>query len=440
MPKNKNLLKASYNGAEFFVSTATVNFGRRGVMHQSPFSDSPFYEDLGRRGRTITIDAYIVSGSGEGSQAYEGRRDALIAAIENSSSAGTLVHPTMGSLQVVPTNCSTTFNNTEGRIEKLTITFAEEGSKGAGGRSSAASASSANQTYGGTSEGYEDVLALDYNIFGGSSGVIFRDRHTVEKYKGAPAVKDSFLKGLTKKLKKFLKFIDDKAKTINTDTKLSSFSKDFLELSSLIATTPQLIVGSTSETFTSVKRIMFGFSLIAVNPLDRLKSALSMFGAFFGDAESDKRNFDSVSGQSSTSQKYRQRESELAFTTLLLSMAITEVADATLATEFTDVGEITTYKEQINESFNQMVLFIGDSDSPDTYEDLIYLQSQLNIYLNEQIEKLPEAKTITNVKVRPALVITYNEYGDSERTEEFITRNGISNPNLVEVGEVEVLV
>ena len=438
MPANESIFPAEFRGVQFNASKITTGFGRRGVMHNAPFSDNPFFEDLGKKGKVFNIDAYVISAKGEDSQAYTSARDALISAVEDVKGPGKFYHPTMGSKTVVPVDCQVTYSNKEGRIERFRLTFAEYGTGPAStGSNSSSKASNSAVAYGGSSEGYKDVLNLDFNLFGGVSGTIFSDNYTIEKY----PVKDSLLKSITKTLQGYIDDLNDFGKAVVTDkTEFSDFSKDFLDLSRLLNETPQLVVGSASEIFSSMKRISFGFTLMTEDPLARLKTAIAMYYKYLGVNSENDQKYKAQKGSPISSPLYQVTKSELAFSTLILETSIKEMSDSILDVEFSDRNIATTYKNSINEVFSDMILVVGNSDSPLSYEYLIELQSNINVYLGDQIERLPRVKIIQNKKVRPALVIAYNQYEDSSKAEELIARNGIYNPNRVTVRKLEVLI
>jgi prophage DNA circulation protein len=84
---------ASFRGVPFSVNKNRAKGGRRGPDHQYPERDKPYAEDLGRKQRGYNLDAYTL-----GDDAFTAR-DALITALETKG-PGTLIHPTMGSMQV----------------------------------------------------------------------------------------------------------------------------------------------------------------------------------------------------------------------------------------------------------------------------------------------------------------------------------------------------
>lgn len=92
--------EASFRGVPFGVLSADATYGRRVAIHEYPYRDSVWVEDLGRSARRFTIRGFLV----QDSLAYSAgdvftQRDNLIAACETSGS-GLLVHPTLGELTV----------------------------------------------------------------------------------------------------------------------------------------------------------------------------------------------------------------------------------------------------------------------------------------------------------------------------------------------------
>lgn len=94
------LQQAKFRNVPFGVLSASGEFGRRLALHEYPFRDRPYAEDLGRATRRIHLRGFLV----EDSLIYGGgdviaQRDRMIAAAETEG-PGTLIHPTLGSLQV----------------------------------------------------------------------------------------------------------------------------------------------------------------------------------------------------------------------------------------------------------------------------------------------------------------------------------------------------
>ncbi|MEC5321132.1 DNA circularization N-terminal domain-containing protein [Brenneria populi subsp. brevivirga] len=127
---NDHLQSASFRGVPFAVVSADGSFGRRQAVHDYPYRDTPWVEDMGRSTRKITIRGFIVQSSllYTASDVFT-QRDSLIAACETGES-GTLVHPTLGELTVsIPDGGLKISESVEGRMFPFTLTVIETGKK-----------------------------------------------------------------------------------------------------------------------------------------------------------------------------------------------------------------------------------------------------------------------------------------------------------------------
>lgn len=114
------LQPASFRGLPFFVDGHEAALGRRGVVHEYPLRDLPYVEDLGRRARVLTLEAYTLGAD------YMVARNRLIAAAELAG-PGKLVHPWLGEMQASLVDCRLRESNAEGGICRLTLQFVESG-------------------------------------------------------------------------------------------------------------------------------------------------------------------------------------------------------------------------------------------------------------------------------------------------------------------------
>jgi prophage DNA circulation protein len=113
--------QASFRGAPFFVATADSAYGRRVATHEHAQRDVPFNEDMGRKGRGFSVDAYLLGPN------YNTARDALIKACETPG-PGTLVHPYRGDLTVNCTDLRVSESEAEVSFCRVSMTFIEAGS------------------------------------------------------------------------------------------------------------------------------------------------------------------------------------------------------------------------------------------------------------------------------------------------------------------------
>ncbi len=82
--------------------------------------DVPYVEDLGRRARRWTIAGYLIGPT------YIADRAALIAACETNG-PGTLVHPTLGTVQANCESYSTSESRERGGLATFEMVFVESG-------------------------------------------------------------------------------------------------------------------------------------------------------------------------------------------------------------------------------------------------------------------------------------------------------------------------
>lgn len=86
------LWSASYKGVPFYAEQTSQEGGRRLVVHEFPFRDDPFVEDLGEKAGTFSVTAYVASDAAD-------IEAAAFAAVLASNGAGLLVLPTHGPIE-----------------------------------------------------------------------------------------------------------------------------------------------------------------------------------------------------------------------------------------------------------------------------------------------------------------------------------------------------
>jgi prophage DNA circulation protein len=115
-----NLWPATFRDVPFQVERAGLGTGRRVAVHEFPGRDAPVVEDLGRRAREFSLDAYVIGPD------YMPGRDQLRAALEQRG-PGTLRHPYLGELQVQVDQVRLSESTAEGGMARFSITFRETG-------------------------------------------------------------------------------------------------------------------------------------------------------------------------------------------------------------------------------------------------------------------------------------------------------------------------
>lgn len=110
------LLPASFRGETFLIEDTSVPVGRKVQLHEYPKRDQAFAEQMGKVARVHKVRAFII-----GDDCFA-RRDKLLTAIEKEGE-GTLVHPWLGQLSVVPGACEMSHSRREGGMVSFDLTF-----------------------------------------------------------------------------------------------------------------------------------------------------------------------------------------------------------------------------------------------------------------------------------------------------------------------------
>lgn len=127
-----DLQNASYRGVPFGVFGGSLTVGRKTAMHEYPFKDVGWVEDLGKQSRKYTLNAFLIEGGGKygGSGSAVSQRQALIDACETSLDIdGQLVHPSLGTINVSLISAAFDEDVEHGRVFKVQLVFVQSGNK-----------------------------------------------------------------------------------------------------------------------------------------------------------------------------------------------------------------------------------------------------------------------------------------------------------------------
>jgi prophage DNA circulation protein len=122
------LRPASFGGVPFGVFGGQIRVGRRNAVHEYPFKDRVWVEDMGRAARRISMSAFLVENAAYGGGDVIAQRDRMIAVCE-APGKKTLVHPTLGSLNVALLDSTFDERWDHGRVFEIAFSFIEEGDR-----------------------------------------------------------------------------------------------------------------------------------------------------------------------------------------------------------------------------------------------------------------------------------------------------------------------
>ena len=123
------LLPASFRGVPFAVTESDALGGRRIALHQYPGRDKPWAEDMGRAPRRFRLRGFVLDGDILlGGLPVVLLRATLINAVEKKGS-GTLVHPTLGAMNVVVERASISEGLGAKSYSDVELEFVESGAQ-----------------------------------------------------------------------------------------------------------------------------------------------------------------------------------------------------------------------------------------------------------------------------------------------------------------------
>lgn len=409
----KTLRKASYEGIQFDVDSATLSFGRRTVTHEFPQRDAPYVEDLGKATRQFSIQGFIVGDD------FIDRSKRLIDKIESQvgtdrrANHGKLVHPWLGSLDVTPIDSPSITYDRAKRFCTFTLTFLE-----AGNESTKKTTSWANQLL-------SKADALYAKIFGD---------WTPDKIAG---------------------IVDDVTSQINSCAAVLSncqfaqmfnLGNDILEMGHDIATS----LYNKKEQARSSLLGALGLSQYAQSTTDWKLASIKCTDAITLPVLKPVNVASSTGTSKKLSDKERINEAvdeiKKNFRFVLIANAMGAIS---MIGEDNDVDTDSNSKktlsdEQILKIRNNLLdaidaeMLIQGTDDNQDYLDLVDSYVAVYKFLTEKLNGDSGIETVTLKQSEPSFVLAYDKYGDSTRADEIAERNDVINPLFMPAGDFTV--
>lgn len=383
----EQLRQASFRGVPFSVSSAEAGFGRRTVTHEYPLRDRPFVEDLGRKARTLTVEA-LVLGTG-----YMALRDRLLAALE-APGPGTLVHPYLGEMTVTVTDVKLRESTAEGGVARFTLSCVEAGemtyATSAANAAQAVSAAGEAVTRAATAQFVRTYATQDKPAFlASAAGALLQ--------KGLGAMREAT--GLVR---------STAARVAALTRDIRTVTQSVLDVAYVPAMAAQALVSNLQQLVREVTTV----------PRESLQLAQLFFT--FGDGLTGL-----IGG---TTSRQQLAANQHAMVQLVRATAVAEAAQAASAVAFTSVEDAVAVRNELVEVMDALML--GGADD-DLYDALRTLRSATVRDINARGADLAHLVKFTPHQTLPALVIAHQLYADATRADEIVARNGIAHPGFV---------
>lgn len=379
------LKKASFNGVPFLVDSHDMKLGRRTVQHDYPLRDKAYIEDLGRRAEEFTIEAYVLGSD------YMAQRDALREQLVKAG-AGSLVHPYLGQRVVALTDASLRETTSEGGMARFTLTFVET----------------------------DDNLEPD-------SKTDTAQKLTAAADTAITAIENDFA-GVFSVTNQIQSVVDDATQAV-TDT-LSGLTNLVGDVTGPIAAAIRTPANMAAQLVGAVGKV----SALVAQPAD----ALRLYSTLFGAGASAKPV------PLTTPSRIQQARNQEAIQRLTQRSAIVSasqyMASASFASSDEALAMLTSLGDAVDAQLEAVSVVDGRPIADDTYTALTDLRAALTRDLRTRAAALPRLVRYTPPVTLPALVISYQLYGDATRADEIVARNKIRHPLFVPGGvALEVL-
>lgn len=387
------LLPASFRGVPFHVENSDVLTGRRLARHDFPARKYPIFEDINALALEYQVLAYVVG------QSYMDQRDALLRAVE-APGAGLLVHPYLGSKQVVCVAATLRENTSEGAIARLALTFVEVDlapvPAPTENREASVTAAAAALTDTSTEELGSAVTAP----------------RAPEFVREATANQTRLIGSILAGLDIFTRREQEVAAYARRVTNLIDSAAALAVAPANLALAVRVAVGSVLDAAEN------GFE------------ALYAYQALFGLQPAW------VTGGLSELQRAADRNA-LALVLATRQLAVAGAARAAMTVSWESYDQAVAARSALVDEIEALTADSGD----DLYDALAGLRARLVRALPPEDQDLPRLGTFTPVTTLPSLVVAYELYDDARRGDEIATRNGVPYPGFLLAGvPLQVLV
>lgn len=431
-----NLRGASFRGANFFVERADSVVGRRTVTHEFPGREDPYVEDLGRRARRYSLEAYVIGPD------YMTARDALRAAFERRG-PGRLVHPYWGQLDVaVEGEIHLVESTAEGGMARFSVTLVEVGDAQVAPAVTPDTAARVRAA----ADAVETELATDFekswSVAGAVERVLQAAANLVQAAASSCRVAVGRVQSVVANLEEVVAAVDALEDVVNDRLALpgqvlgavidayGSLCRNISDIGTAVAQALGLEggnAGTTSATTVLARQPASSGPLSYATRIALLESALGQLTAFVGELPE-------VVGTTPT--RRQQADNQGAFTRMVRTTAAIAVARAAVDPNlvYEDDRQALSLRDALVGAIGVVLLDASTSDA--LHAALLDLQASLHTHLTITAARVPQVVEYTPPGTVPALVLAYRLYGDGKRESEIVARNrAIRHPGFVSGGD-----
>lgn len=392
----ERLQSGTIGGLTFHTERASGSGGRRLVVHEYPLQDIHYVEDLGKSAGSGRITIFFIG------QSYDIQRDELIALLD-SEGPHSLVHPHLGTLRVHIRSYEWAITTRKGGFVQFNLEYVLDGQR--------------KFPQSGNANAQQLQTACDSCATALQNS--FAEQFTV---KGKPGFIETAAQGQFSAALSQLESVNNQLSTVTLGASpyIENIQQFNAELSALLQQ-PGTLAGRVISLVSSV----IGSGTNIMNVLHGYRSLLA--------------SFLSIDAVPLTTATRRHQATNQATTQQLLS-GITTIGTARLIAGSNQ--PFVTYNQAIDtrDLLLQQLDTLIDNGTDAEYYPLVDLQTALMKRVDDVAPGLDQVKQIQLQQSVPALVLAHQLYGDANKADELVNRNGVTHPSFIPAGKnLEVL-
>ncbi|MFT8890826.1 MAG: DNA circularization N-terminal domain-containing protein [Acetobacter papayae] len=413
-------LQCSFRAVPFAVLGSGGETGRKQAVHQYPYRDGVYVEDLGRRGRVYHIRGFVFGATAAA------QRDLLVMAAE-AAGPGLLIHPTIG---VIKASCMNfAWAEPDGIMGRIDVAFDFIEQKDLLGSTikvalDAAAAAAAIVVQAISSSSYAKTataaLAVGQPVVAAAQAVVQNWGNKASQAIHSPVAivsAISVLPGNNGRYAAGNAAVVDNTATVSTV--LSDLTTSRVAVETAIA---ELGSGTSSDTLSSAAlNVVELVRTSLADPGAQLTALLSM-ATFAVDAEVTLAPIGASIAAART-----------ATAAMCQQMALASIALACADWNPTSSEQAEALRLMVAEKMDAAATTAADEGYTDVWKALRDLRSALTAFLAQQASQLPDQITVTRNSPVPALVLAQQLYADGSRSDDLITRANPVHPAFMPV-------
>lgn len=404
-----SLLPASWRGVIFGVHAYGNQLGRRTALHEYPYKDSVWVEDLGSGKKQFIFRGFL-----NGPLAAV-QHDAILLAMDKPG-LGTLTHPTLGIFQGVVTSFASHYSAEEGGVYELDIVFTQSTEPAFPGTTGdwlsqinlgALNIFSAAGTWFGTAISAVGIVTAAISAMPSIvSGWVALPQQMIGD---AQAIASS-VTGLGASYGPYAVGSGALASPSATPVSLRA-AADLARASAVEACTAAIVAAATgiAANVVSAVQTVPGAVRAAINePADQIRALMTI--AAFAPAISTETDAVGVA----------RAAVQTATVSLCLYITLAELANAAAAYNFTSYNQAAALSSQVAAAISAGILVAGNAGADDVCQALRVLRAAVVQYLADIGAVLAPLRAVTFRSPLPALTIAQRLYQDGQRSDGLI--------------------